>query len=316
MDSDHIAVPEMIGAIERSGYLLEQRVSAILRRHSYYAQTNPAYPDPETGKSREYDVSAISGVRLSKKRMDFLFPVLLVECENNQQPVVFFSAESRVSFLHHQEVRCSGLPVRFWDGRRFISFSRFLGMEKFHHYCKGPVATQYCSFHRKNTSSSWIALHDEGHHQTFSSLINALESSIEEHYEGWVLPDRGVEEPLNIQVYYPVLVLQGPIYRAETRRRKLVVESCEHVQFRKQVWSSRRNNEYQIDVITERYLPRFLAVVDREVDAIKRRLQRHRGPVRDSIQRLIARARRLRRRKASWREAFDPEDSGRNVSEK
>jgi hypothetical protein len=112
-DKERITRPEMVEAIQKSGYLIEQRVAGVLAKHGYYVETNPAYPDPETGKSREYDISAISAVRLAKKRMDFIFPVVVSECENNEHPVVFFSTELPVPFLHHQEVKCSGVPVQF-----------------------------------------------------------------------------------------------------------------------------------------------------------------------------------------------------------
>src|SRR5690242_9655356 len=181
--SVHITTVEMAEAITRSGYLIEQRVSRVVGDHGYYVETKPAYLDPETGKSREFDISAISAARLAKKRMDFVFPVLLSECENNEQPVVFFSKSSSVAFLHHQEIKCSGLPVKFWDGAGFVCLSEFLHLEKSHHYCKGPTATQYCTFTRKNPNVPWIALHSDAHHQTFTSLVNALESTIDEHYE-------------------------------------------------------------------------------------------------------------------------------------
>ena len=95
---DRIARQEMVDALRRSGYLLEQRVRSILGERGYYVQTNSAYPDPETGKSREYDISAIGATRLYKKTLDFIFPVVICECENNDQPVAFFVTESQVPF--------------------------------------------------------------------------------------------------------------------------------------------------------------------------------------------------------------------------
>ena len=46
---------------------------------------------------------------------DLLWPYILCECENNLQPVVFFQTESEIDFLFHQQVKCSGLPVKFWS---------------------------------------------------------------------------------------------------------------------------------------------------------------------------------------------------------
>lgn len=297
----------MVEAIRKSGYLIEQRVAGVLAKHGYYVETNPAYPDPETGKSREYDISAMAGVRIAKKRMDFIFPVVVSECENNEHPVVFFSTEPPVPFLHHQEVKCSGVPVQFWDGQRFVRLSDFLHLEKYHHYCKGPVATQYCSFHRKSNNAPWIASHSDAHHQTFNSLINALETSIAEHYESWAFPSRGEEEPVNLQVYYPVLILQGELYVAQERGNRLIIRRSEHVQYRKQLWSARIKNTYQFDIVTLSQVPRYLELVDSEIEAMKRRLQRHNALARNSINRLVANAARVRRKKINWRQVFEPQ---------
>ncbi len=308
--SDRLTIPEMAEAIKSSGYLLEQRVSAVLAARGYYVETNPAYLDPETGKSREFDISAIAGLQLAKKRMDFIFPVVLAECENNGLPVVFFCAEPQVSFLHHREVKCSGIPVQMWDGQEFTRLSEFLHFENFHHYCEGPTATQYCSFSRKSPSAPWMAMHSDAHHQTFVSLINALESAIDKHYEIWTPPVRGDDESVNIQVYYPVIVLQGKLYRVQERGRRLAIRRCEHVQYRRQYWSAKRKGTYQVDVVTERYFPQYLELLDGEIQTIKRRMLRHQAVARDSIAQLVAKARRVRRKPASLRGIFDFQSRG------
>ncbi|MFQ6115085.1 MAG: hypothetical protein ACE5NG_13560 [bacterium] len=46
-----ISNKQMKEAIQRSGYLLEQRVEPILSEEGYFVQTNPVFPDPESGKS-------------------------------------------------------------------------------------------------------------------------------------------------------------------------------------------------------------------------------------------------------------------------
>jgi hypothetical protein len=53
-------------------------------------------------------------------------------------------------------------------------------------------------------------------------------------------------------------------------------------------------------------VPRYLELVDSEIEAMKRRFQRHNALVRDSINRLVANAARVRRKKINWREVFEP----------
>jgi hypothetical protein len=168
-----ISKKEMSEAIKTSGYLLEQRVEPVLTEEGFYVQMNEAYVDPETRKTWELDISAISAV--SGFRKEFVFPLILCECKNNSQPVAFFAKESPISFMYHEEVKISGIPVKFWDKNRYIRLSEFTNMEDFHHYCKGEVATQYCSFQLKKDKSSWMALHIEEQHDMFNSLIQALE---------------------------------------------------------------------------------------------------------------------------------------------
>jgi hypothetical protein len=54
-----ISAKEMKDAIQASGYLVEQRVEQIIMKEGYYVETNPAFPDPDTGKSCEFDIKVL-----------------------------------------------------------------------------------------------------------------------------------------------------------------------------------------------------------------------------------------------------------------
>ena len=277
--SQTITQTEMVDAIQRSGYPLEQRVAQAIREHGFLAHTNAAYTDPETGKSREYDISGIRVSMLGRNGMDAIFTLLICECENNQQPVVFFTSESLLGFMN---VKCSGLPLKVSSAGWVVPLWEFLGVKRFHHYSRGSVATQYCTFHRKNDSAPWTASHSDAHHQTFMGLVNAVEHGIEDHCNNWVSPGRS-KEPINLQLYYPVLVLQGEIYEARTDVSPISVNKVEQIQYRKELWDGRGSNTYQIDVITESYVPRYLDVIGKEIEAIRTRLGRHRATLHESI---------------------------------
>jgi hypothetical protein len=301
-----ISSDEILTAIERSGYPLEQRVRKVLDRHAYFVEANVAFPDPQTGISRELDISAMRAVKLSQKGKDFLFPFLLCECENNSLPVVFFDARPQVPALYHEEVKLSGTPVKIWTGRHFVRISEFLNFETFHHYCRPPIATQYCGFSRKNSNAPWIASHADQHHNTLENLVNALEAEISDHYGVWTMPERIAEEPINIQLYYPLLILQGEIYLARERNRKLTLRKVPHVQYRRDKWSHQLRDTYQIDVVQERFIPTYLDLVEKEIETFKKRLSRHLSSARTSVTRLIKQARATRKRPRPWREIFEP----------
>lgn len=204
-----ITLAEAKEALKRSGYLLESRVEKVLSDEGYYVEANAAYPDAETGKSRELDVYAMGATKAGPNEYDYVFNVLLIECVNNPEPIAFITKEPLVGFLHHQEVKLAGLPVKIPSKKPRGSWEAlpdFLGMDKYHHYCKGRVATQFCSFSRKKKDQEWMASHNPEQFDSFRKLSAAVEYFIDHHYKSW---EFGVDEWLNVEFYYPVLLLQG-----------------------------------------------------------------------------------------------------------
>lgn len=309
-DVNVISVKQMKDAIQRSGYLLEQRIEPILFGEGYYVETNPVFPDPDTGKIRETDISAISARHLYKKGYGFIFPTLLCECENNSKPIVFFTKEPFIQYLCREDLKTSGIPVKFWQKDGYESFADFMGLEKFHHFCKGEKATQYCSFQytkKGQQDGKWLALHDEAQHQTFDSLVKSLDYEITKHFDGWILPEKNEEEEVNIQVYYPLLILQGDLYSAYLKNNNLSLKKSKHIQFRKQfIPASKKEAEtYQIDVITEDYLPSYLKMIDSEIERMRKIFQRKKSRVLLSIEKIVEEAKKAKGNPKSYRKYFE-----------
>lgn len=68
---------------------MEHEVAAQLEALDFAVSMNPAYQDPDEGKSREYDVG---GYRLSYKNENRRFNVgikLIVECKSSPNPYAF-----------------------------------------------------------------------------------------------------------------------------------------------------------------------------------------------------------------------------------
>jgi len=269
-DNTSISVGKMREAIKRSGYLLEQRVEPIVREAFGYVETNPIYKDPDTGKSCEIDISALSESRVYKNDMSFIFPMLLCECENNSQPVVFFVGDAFLPFFGQGDLKLSGIPIKFWNSKveEYMSLADVVDLESFHHFCNGEVATQYCTFQMKKDKSNWMALHNDEQHETFNKLIKAVNYEVTKHFESWWLPDKAEEESVNIQIYYPLLILQGALFSARLKNNRLILKESNHLQFRKQFIRPDKNEAetYQIDVIVESYLPNYLKIIEDEIE--------------------------------------------------
>ena len=305
-ETNVISIEQMKDAIRRSGYLLEQRVEPILFKEGYYVETNPVFPDPDREKAREIDISALSARCLYRKEYGFIFPTLICECENNALPIVFFTKKIFLPYLCREDIKTSGIPVKFWRKDEYENFADFTGLEEFHHYCAEEIATQYCSFElpKKGIQDrKWLAIHRETQHQTFESLLKALDYEIARHFDAWAPPDTINEEQVDVKVYYPLLILQGDLYSASLRNKRLSLKKSKHIRFRKQFISTNKiePETYQIAVITEDYLPSYLKIIDSELEKITKIFQRKKSRVLLSIEKIVEETKKAKGKPESYR---------------
>ena len=286
-----ISLQEASEALRRSGYLLEARIEHLLTTRRYYVDANDAYPDPATGKSRELDLTAMYARRVSRD-YDFVFNVLLIECVNNPQPLVLLTKQPQAGFLFHEDIRLAGLATKLFDTAvsRWVSLQVALHMEKFHHYCVRRVATQFCSFTKKS-NQDWMAQHEGSHFDSFSKLCDAVEWFQDRHFKSWRFSDA---KPINIEFYYPVLIVQRDLLEGHIRAHDVVLRPAKHLQFRRTAVRGSQPTVYQIDVVQESGVPRFISTLDNELDLIAQRLKARTRLVRDSITKIVAKTRRLR----------------------
>lgn len=278
-------------ALLNSGYLLESRLEQVLVARGYYVDANDAYPDPTTAKSRELDLMAITARGLSRD-YDFVFNVLLVECVNNPQPLVLLTKKPQVGFLFHEDVRLAGLPAKLVDPRtgRWTKLQEALHLEKFHHYCTPRVATQFCSFAKKG-ANEWMALHEGPHFDSFAKLCDAVDYFQHKHFTSWRFADK---ESVNVEFYYPVLVVQGELLEGRVQKSGIALRAASHLQFRRTAIRGSEATPYQIDVVQEKRFPRFVAMLESELELTIKRLKARSRVVRDSVSRIVLKARRLR----------------------
>lgn len=310
MSTEKINEATMKEAILRSGYILERRVATELRKRGYKAITNRGFIDPETNKSREYDVYAFRDLPVYGKGSHGIFPTLICECKNNAQPIVFFVQEKETFETLRDEVRVSGMPSKIWQHDKFISVQEFLDVDSFHHYCrpKVPVASQYCSFQMKKdkNKSSWMAHHTEDLRDTFTSLFKSLEFEIDEDFRLWRIDDKLKKEFVDLSFYYPVAIFQGAIYAAHMED-ELNLRPCEHIQLNLEFFSFHANDviSYHMDVICAEYLQSYLELIDLEMQKITKVLQQQKQKVQLSIDKIVERCKALEKKPKSYREYLE-----------
>jgi hypothetical protein len=204
---ERITRAEMRDALLRSGYLLESHIESQLRDFSWgYVEANATYPDPESGKSREFDIYAVTARHAGPAEHDYLFGVLLIECINNPQPLAILTKEPLVRGLHHYEIKIGGLPNKMPHAERLAAAFGVSGYEGLSSLHKGRAGTQFCSFARKKTgrSEEWMALHEGSHYDSFQKLCDATDYFVD---RGAIASNLG--RHVNTLIYYPIVIVQG-----------------------------------------------------------------------------------------------------------
>lgn len=293
-NTTEISILEAKEALLRSGYLLEHRLESRLREKKWYVEANDAYQDKETGKSRELDIYSLTMRRLGRKP-GFVWAVLLVECINNPQPLALITKRPIFAPFHSEDIKLAGLPAKVFIERAkaWQSIPNFLSMENYHHYCRGRVATQFCSFVRKKDTKQWMALHEDTHFDAFRTLCTALEYTRDKFFESWRFNPRA-QEYVNLEFYYPVVVTQGDLIDVRTSRKGVEVKKATHLQYRRSwIWDGEQK-DYQLDVVTEQFFPKYVSLITDELEITASRVQSKKAVIQNSLKKIVANASRLR----------------------
>jgi hypothetical protein len=288
-----ISITQAKDALLRSGYLLEVRLQSVLEDHGYYADANAVYLDPITGKSREFDIYALIAYQISRD-MDFLFQTFIIECVNNPQPLVLLTKEPQIGFMFHEDIKLSGLPVKVLVDKSQDSWElipEFLKMNKYLHFCTGRVATQFCSFSYAKSKKKWIAEHEGSHFESLQKVCDAINYSVDSHFKGW---EFGEEESMDIQFYYPLIVVQGELIDARPSKKSVKLKKVDHLVFRRTIIQGTKETNYNIDIVTERFFSEYLSLVESEMLKTVSRIKRRKKDLRRSMESIIQKAKRLR----------------------
>jgi hypothetical protein len=284
-----ITIPQAKEALLRSGYLLESRIESFLREKKYFVEANSMYTDPQTQKSREIDLTALKPMKLFNVD-DNIFPSLVIECINNPQPIAFLTKEPQTTFDFHNDLKFSGLPIKLYNSKmegNWETLSDFLNMEKYCHYCKGRISTQYCSFSlKKNSSNEWLASHEESHFDSTRKLCDAVSFYSKKHFLYWN-NDPLYEDEIEIRIYYSIIIVQGELLEVYQSKEDLNITNTNHIHFIQPAIIKDEEEIFHIDIVTESYFPQLCDIIEEETKSTVNRLKRKKEQVYKSTKKIV-----------------------------
>lgn len=270
-----ISLAEAEEALGRSGYLLEGRIDTVLRSKDYGTTPNSTFPDPKTGESRELDILAghwsFEDRENARRAINH---VLVIECVNNPQPIAFLARQGGASGLAsilkiypvwRNTIRQDPETGEVTGGGMVMT--EVLEIAKYHHYADGRVATQYCTFQRKKGEDrQWMALHSDQDHATFRKICDAVDY----YSPSFDLSTRSV------LIVYPILVVQGQLLEVQQDGGQVKVRKVDRIAYTHSIYRAQTQGvkqvRYRIDVVTESFFPKLLALIEKSRKEVLRRL--------------------------------------------
>ena len=195
-------------------------------------------------------------------------------------------------FLFHEELKLAGLPTKILlpsRKKKWVPLSEFLNMGKYLHFCKGRIATQFCSF--SFARDKWIASHDSAQFDAFQKLCDAADYHVRSQFLRF---HPSPDDSINIEFYYPLLVLQGDLLEARVSGKRLGLRSVNHLCIRRTVIRNGEELSYNFDVVTEKGLHSLVKRIENEMDKAANQIKRKKPVFQASIRAIYEQTKRLR----------------------
>lgn len=263
-----ITPDEMQAAIESSGYLLEGHIGRVLKEHGFFVEANGFCADPNDAKKTiEVDVQGRYFEWIKEDNKDSATASVLVECKNNSQPIAFLVQQQQLTELNVTQVHCGGFPRFSMDPDTKVQEPLYslLGMKEWHHYCQAQeIATQFCGF-RRSGKKGWKAEPMDNYSKSFADVARLAAVGSDGAF-GLHL------QCIQVQLAYPVVVFQGPIYRVRDISGKASVEEATHLQLHHSTMLNGSMSQAQIDIVTESAFPSLMESILRELKIFRDRI--------------------------------------------
>ena len=251
---------EIMAALEQSGYLMEQRVATQLEALNFDIKTNAAFEDPDEGKSRETDVSAIKRIAVNESAKVSAFVELIVECKNNGNPLVFLSRPKSVWDANERSEQFR-YPMKYemkkdlGGGRsmsRELNAFFHLGFDKIHYrHQQTAKAVQFCRIDRKG--GGWYANHGGLYDAIFYPMAKAVTARLANVPRG-----ANPQDWKYIWLLFPILVTTGDLLVVDSAKVSPIPEPRDWVSFSRELKSGKLSGTYALDFVRQDKLENFV----------------------------------------------------------
>ncbi|WEH40594.1 hypothetical protein [Streptomyces sp. AM 2-1-1] len=255
------ASDEVIGALERTGYLLEQRVASKVRSAGFTTITGKAFMDPDEGKSREIDIFAVKKLWEDSAQRIVVSLQLVIECKRSDGPYVALGRDPEAVDKYRQP-HSHTMPVEFIRWLEFLpdGAARQRGMQSwgwlgFHELPGSPnldIRKGLQLIRMNLRGKEWVA----DNSSIFESLTLPLMKAVEAFRPQ---RDRNPEpKSAHLCLSFPIVVTSGELFYVNGESETPISERTDWVSLERDVDMRSMKGLFNLDVVAFPALERYL----------------------------------------------------------
>ncbi len=276
-----------IESLIRHGFPLEIKTHQLLKSHGWKSQAEYAFEDPDEEKMRRIDFLAWKRHKVDSKFFENVMITLIIECKKRENSAwVFYRTEKEsIDVDNLDELIYSAPSILVIENeswlqafeekqlKRIILATHQIATEHPFIAIAGhdiPVETETERIRRlkaeekgsrgkkqKNNRSDFL-------YRASLVVTKALESEIADDIEYWSDTMDDGSFPPNFEIYYPIIVFNGPMYEAQIVDETIHLNDIEYVQLILET----PETQHVIDVVSIDTFESYLEMLDKELDQL------------------------------------------------
>jgi hypothetical protein len=239
-------------AIEKSGYLEEQKVINKFEEVGFFSGANFAFEDQDEHKSREVDFIATKFTDFSPGKTGFYFFVY-GEVKKKSDPIVFFERKPQQQEPLELYIPVVATQQDFTNIDKPTGIRKILNLKKNHHQLQhGLISTQFCVVDYKKGKAG----HKDLYESLFVPLLKCIDSEMQ-NMSKYVKPFDLQNPTYLLSIFQPLLVISGPLFSYDVYNDE--INEKDYIVYRRHYSSNSVKRTLLIDVVSMKYLQQYLS---------------------------------------------------------
>ncbi|KNZ68291.1 hypothetical protein Tfer_3158 [Thermincola ferriacetica] len=238
-------------AIEKSGYLVEQKVINEFEKAGFFAGANYAFEDQDEHRSREVDFIATKYTDFTFGKTGFYF-FAYGEVKKKSDPLVFFERQPQGQEFLEYHIPITATQMFFTNIDVGLDIQKLLNFKEIHHQIQhGLISTQFCVVDQAKRKAE----HKNLYESLFVPLLKCVDSEIHDIGKNWVFDP--MRPSYFLGIFLPLLVISGPLLSYNVHNDELTEK--DYIIYRRHYSSGTVTRTLLIDIVSMKYLEQYLS---------------------------------------------------------